>query len=578
MRLSPFLLIIFFLASPFASYAQDLDREIPDSPVPDLEFSEPAEGAEIDPEVGYAGAFEGEDMLLDRLIGVRFITSPEQVEVPRSGARIEIPGELSMLDIPEFRDSLRAFLDQPVSRQSLQRLEEVTRLFLAGSQYPFSLVFTPPQDITDGQIALVVQKSVLSEVKIQNNEVFSDAIYRNWIHQEMSNPIQAVKLSQDIAWINRHPYRQVRPVFRPGSEPATTRLILQANEARNWNGFLGYNNAGTATTELDRISGGINWGNVLGEDIAGVSFSIDPQAENFRAISVNYTRYLPVRHILTLSVVYSETDGIVNPPFSLEGLSYQVVGEYEIPMHPGLGGRLSQSAYLGLDFKASDNNFAFAENPITDNLTHVLQARIGWRGQWQMDEQSALSFDLHITQAPGGLTSKNEDEYFTVSRPDAESKYSTLGVDLSYARTLSPELHYNARFWGQLSSDRLIGSEQFGAGGATGPRGYEEGEAYTDNGVGLTQEFSFRRLSWGGDRGPQGSAQGYVFFDAAHGWNVDPNAGEMDPDLASVGVGFRFTFWDNLSGNAAYGWQLEETGLGEPGDEERFHLSLQARF
>ena len=578
MRLTPFSFFIFTLASPLCLFAQDLNREIPESPVPEMDFPEPAAGAEMDSEVGYAGAFEGEDILLERLKGIRLVPSPDQVEISFSSDRIEVATDLSMLNIPDFRDSLRAFLDQPVSRQSLQRLEEVIRLFLAGSQYPFSLVYTPPQDITDGRVALVVEKSVLSEVEIQNNEVYPEATFRKWIRQEMGNPIQAEELSQDIAWINRHPYRQVRPVFRPGSEPATTRLILQANEARSWNGFLGYNNSGTATTELDRITGGVNWGNVLGEDIAGVSFSIDPKAENFRALSVNYTRYLPVRHILTLSAVYSETDGIVDPPFSLDGLSYQVVGEYEIPMQPGMGGRLTQSAYLGVDFKASDNNFAFAQNPITDNLTHVLQARIGWRGQWRVDERSALSFDFHLTSAPGGLTSKNEDEFFTVSRLDAESKYSIMGVDLNYGRRLSANLQYSARFWGQLSSDRLIGSEQFGAGGVSGPRGYEEGEAYTDNGVGLTQELSFRRVSFGGDDGSSGSAQGYVFFDAAHGWNVDPSAGEIDPDLASVGVGLRFSLPGNLSGNAAYGWQLEESGLGEPGDDQRFHLSFRARF
>src|SRR5690606_16898789 len=115
-------------------------------------------------------------------------------------------------------------------------------------------------------------------------------------------------------------------------------------------------------------------------------------------------------HMLGLSGAYSRINGIVAAPFALKGTSWQVSANYDVPFARARVG-FTHSLQFGVDFKSSDNNFTFATIPITDNLTHVVQARATWSGRLATAKGVSTS-GATLTAAPGGLTNRNQDEYF----------------------------------------------------------------------------------------------------------------------------------------------------------------------
>ncbi len=289
---------------------------------------------------------------------------------------------------------------------------------------------------------------------------------------------------------------------------------------------------------------------------------------------------LPWRHSLMISGAYSETDGIVAQPFSLEGQSYQIGLNYTIPFAEA--GELTHNLSFSLDFKSSDNNFDFSDIPISDNLTEVVQVRATYSGT-RPDPSGTTSFSIALTAAPGNVTSRNKDEFFSQSRSSASADYLYGNMTMRRQTNLPGLLTgwtWNVRARAQFSSDNLIGSEQFGAGGVGSVRGYEEGEVYGDEGVLISHELVAPSFPLANKlrASLNDSLSLYVFQDYARTRSVKKLPGESKPQLHSLGLGFRYQLAQMVSAQAAWGVQLKDSGSSDSGDNHRLHLNLRFSF
>lgn len=567
------------LAFPVAVLAQDLDRLTPE-PVPaQVEPPPPTSGAELlAATVAPRGA-----ILVELLDGIVIGPSPEAVAAAAPAPGVQVV-DASWLDTPDLREGLDLFLGRPVDEGTVQSLPTAVRLYVAALGFPYSLVYLPEQDITEGVIRVVVVRSRLeSEIAIDGATYFAEEQYRAALSLRPGAALSEQQLQADIDWINRNPFRAAALEARAGSEPGTTQLVLRVRETRPVRVFASANNSGTASTKEERLSVGVNWGNAfgLGHQLSA-QWNSSWDFDTSRSVSGSYVADLPWRHTLSASGAFSQTKGLVAPPFVLRGESWQVGLNYDVPLEaPAAAPGFSQTLTFGVDFKASDNNFTFAAIPITDNLTHVAQGRVTYGGGWARPT-SNTSFGLTLTGAPGGLTDRNEDRFFTLSRGGAKASYLYGRANATHSIRLDnvkPGVSWALRFQGQYASNTLLGSEQMGGGGAYSVRGYEEDEAFGDNGVLLGQEL--RLPPWtkalGGARGPL-SVQGFVFQDYARLWSVNPLPDESAVNLHSVGAGFDAGLGRRVSLRAAYGWQLRDSGSNDAGNSGRLHLSANVSF
>jgi hemolysin activation/secretion protein len=121
---------------------------------------------------------------------------------------------------------------------------------------------------------------------------------------------------------------------------------------------------------------------------------------------------------------------------------------------------------------------------------------------------------------------------------------------------------------GQYTPDRLIPGEQFGYGGATVLRGYEEREESWDAGFSGSFEvyspdiapmLSIPKIP-GIPNSPNSQLRLLGFFDGGTGYNLRPQPGELTGNsLTSIGAGFRFGVGETFSFNLDWGYALADS-------------------
>lgn len=566
-------------------HAQNLDQVLP-APVPKL--VEPAEAAapeSPDPQEILIWAAPGEEVILPKLKGIRVVASPEAVD---PAAVSETEPLVSEVGDPELRETillmLSVYLDEPASVESIERMVRATRLLLAQSGFPFSIVYVPPQDITGGFLHLVVIESRLGQITVQGSTHFSDRSYTSRIPLQPGQILDTGALTTGLDRINSNPFRDATARFAKGAEPGTADLILTTRDRVPVRLFAGYNNTGSRTTSEDRVLAGFDWGNVFGTaHLASVQWTSDPAAEYSRAVSANLVSDLPGANTLTTFGAYSEIEGKTAPEFDQRGESWQAGLNLDLP-RPATTPGISRRWILGFDIKSSDNNLDFIQPPfivpVTDNVTHIVQARAAYRVS-RTDPRGSTAYGAKLTLSPGGLTSRNDDQAFQSTRAGAEAAYIYATLDAFRLTRLPRGWTWTVRAEGQLASTNLLGSEALSGGGLHSVRGYEEGESIGDNGVVLRQELRAPPLR------PASTALGaqtpdsltlYAFQDAAYLRNTDPLEGENPSELASIGLGLEYQYGSNLTLLLAYGHQLTDSGSSSTGDSGRLHASFTLSF
>lgn len=562
---------------------QELKKALPQAP-PKLVPSQPGELTATNalPVLTHAGAQPGEKVILAKLTGVKFVSTAAQV-VSNGVATVGVDMALvPLLQTPEFAQLMKLFLDQPASMASLERITLTARTYLKLMAYPFMSIYLPLQDITGGSVQVVVSAAALDDIlRIEGAKYFSEAQYRAAITQRPGEPINAHTLKEDIDWLNRNSFRNVTVVAEPGAKLGTTALKLRTTERLPLRAYTGYNNTGSQVSDEDRLIAGLNWGNAFGLGHQfGYQFSTSPDFKTTLAHSANYAFDLPWRHTVRVTGAYSELQGRVVAPLTLQGRSWQVGLRYDIPL-PKLSPNHTHTLTLGADFKASNNNLEFATIPITDNLTHIAQLNLGYEASLT-DKWGRTDFGATLNVSPGGIGHRNREQFFTISRAGAESHYAYANFTLARTTRLPGALTWSPRAQFQTASGNLLGSEQMAGGGSGSVRGYEEGEAFGDNGVLLSHELAlpaFSLASWFDFKQLGDSLQFFVFQDFALLWSADQLAGERRyTDLHSLGLGCRYQVRNNLSVNFTHGWQLRESHVSRSGEGARSHLSVQASF
>ena len=141
----------------------------------------------------------------------------------------------------------------------------------------------------------------------------------------------------------------------------------------------------------------------------------------------------------------------------------------------------------------SFGNRTLSKTDATPNPANTFQSlyyvplSFGWSGA-RPDQHGAFSFNFNQSVFLGALASPPQDFQSAVTQSGTNGlvrgvggNYTTINAGLTRQQNFgawSATLNAN----GQWASAPLISNEQFGLGGTAGVRGYQEGEAYGDNG------------------------------------------------------------------------------------------------
>ena len=504
----------------------------------------------IDPDL--LAAKPGEQVILPKLVGVRLVADPAQLKDPGFPVRGVDVSHIPWFDPRTFAALPSKFLNKPASRESLHRIVNALRLYASLMGHSFVSVYLPPQDITGGFLQIVVSEAKAdTKIGINGAHYFSEQSYRAVLRQKPGEPIDKKRLEEDVAWLNRNPYRQVHITAASGAAAGTTALDLDVQERVPWGLTASYDNTGTKNTDENRVSAGVTWADAFGRgDEATYRFIADPRIEHSKTHAVTYTSFLPWRHIATFSGSYTSLDTIMAPPFTQTGTSWQAGLHYEIPL-PALRPGLAQNLSFGADLKYSDNNLEFASIPITNNPTEFAEGSATYGLSFAaLGGQNSISVTGFV--APGGLNHYDTDTAFKGSRFGAKADFAYGTLTVAHQHPLPHGFVWNLSATAQDATGALLGSEQLNGGGSAGVRGYAESTAFGDAGVVISNELHVPPFSVVRGRD---SVDLFGFVDVA---SLNLKVDNESTDLRSIGIGVNYQLGQHVSLRAAYGWQLKK--------------------
>jgi len=509
-----------------------------------------------------------ERVLVEALRGLVFVAESAGVRPEGRNEEGVLTRDVPLLDTAEFRELVAPRLGQPLTLGTLKKITQETVAYLRGRDRPVVDVVVPEQNIATGTVQILVREGRLGAVKAERNQWFSSERIVSAVRAKQGDSLSGRALLEDLTWLNQNPFRRVDLVFAAGERPGETDVILKVEDRRPVRLYAGFDDSGTTLTKRERVFAGINWGNAFDrEHQLNYQFTASPDLEKMMAHSISYVVPLPgQRHTLTVFGSYAESQPDL-PFFTLEGQSWQVGLRYRVPLRAWRG--VEQSLTGGVDFKRSNNDLAFGGTSVFAQATDVAQLVLEYAAS-RPDRRGATSGALTFVWSPGGMGGRNSDSDFRASRSLAEARYGYARLVLERATRLPGGWSWIVRGQGQVASTNLMGSEQFGLGGASLLRGYEEREANGDGGVALVNEVRTAPASLGGGR-----LVPLAFFDAGRTEVHTPLVGEARArNLASAGIGVRYTLGATVVARADFGWQLRESGVSPTRDDRRGHVSV----
>lgn len=484
---------------------------------------------------------------------------------------IDIPGKES-----DLIADLEPYLGGEIALEEIEKIRRVILNYWQSHKRPFVRIFIPEQDITEGVLQFVVMQAVLGEVRVRGGKWFSDQLYFDGMHLHSGDFIDEQVLVDDLDWLNRNPFRRTDVVYGPGMLPGTTDIELVTQDRIPLRIYAGVENTGMEQTGRTRWLAGMNWGNVFGLDHTfSYQYTTSSDFYKFQAHTVQYTAPLKCHHALDIFGGYSLVHAHLPDPdhHGSHGWSLQASARYHIPLRPG-NSKLHE-LYAGCDFKRTNNTLEFVEEvPLFGKNTNLTQLILGYMGGVE-GKKWAFAWDGYLAWSPGSFLPDQTDADYRTLRPFAQVDY-LYGVGyFETTRNLPKQWSTILRLSGQLASANLLPSEQYGVGGYTTVRGYEERTLNGDEAFVASWELRAPVLHIVRKQRDRLQFLGFIDYGIVHNHHrLEDEPYSMF--IAGAGPGLRYTFPPYLSARLDWGIKLKRLSFEE--SRTFLHFGILAAF
>ncbi len=459
---------------------------------------------------------------------------------------LKVPGSQAKLE-----SSLMEFTKKnTLNVDTIKLIQSRIKGFYEKQEHPFVLIQVPKQDVTGGVLQFRIIESRIGQVTIEGNEWHSTRVLKQFLGVEPGEELDQSKLMQNLNFINQDPFLQADLVYAQGAQDYTTDITLAVKERDQIQLYAGLDNYGVETVGRNRWFMGFNWGNAfgLGHTLA-YQYTASWHRKQFQGVTAQYIAPLTWHHILNVYGGFS----VVNPHFSFpaainHGWSAQASVRYQIPLH--LSSSLSHNIIVGGDFKRTNNTFEFSDNsPRAGQNVNLTQAVVEYKGSYGQNSYQ-LDFDGSLFWSPGEwVADQTNHDYESLRRGGSHSWVYFRGA-LSYLQRLPANWAFYLLSRGQVSSQNLLPSEQYGIGGYDTVRGYEQRTLNKDTAFLTTIEIRSPQISFANHwcKDCVDGLQFLAFLD--YGWGTDHKAeirGHKTDYLLGVGPGIRYAYSTNLT-------------------------------
>lgn len=527
----------------------------------------------------YGPALGGEEEITANLSGVAILGKPSEVSLRGmpdvTGLRNSVPG----LPTEQAQSIVGPYLGKKVTMADVDAMCRQIMAYFERIQQPVVTAVVPEQEIRGGVVQILVVKGQMGKVRVEGNRYFQTENLQDDIQLKPGDDLDLRTLTDNVAWMNSNPFRQVDPSLAPGDQPGQTDVVLEVKDRFPIRPFVSYDNFGIQSLGYNRFSTGAS----LCDIWTGFDQQLNYQflsSGDFNALISNsgaYVAALPWQHNFSIFGTYSKANPNAVSSFDQNGYFWQASMRYNIPL-PTLtlleGLDFRHQTYVGYDFKASDTNIFFqgAELPTTPNglvgLYNISQFTLGYSFNW-VDPFGSTSFETVLFGSPGGMTSNNTTTAFQNIDGGADAQYIYGKFSLSRIFRLPGDAAIVLSGQIQQADSNLMPSESFGIGGYDTVRGYDQRSANGDNAyLGnveiRTPPISFWQISGAGEAVDQLVL--LAFFDYGQVLQYSPDTITSENwHLMSVGPGLRYNIGPYFNVRFDWGFQLQQAPPGTTG-------------
>ena len=480
----------------------------------------------------------------------------------------------------QLADSLQSeFMGQPLSMALLNRMVKKINKAYQTTDFPLVDAYLPQQDITSGQVQVMVREAVLGAVRVEGAKHSNAGYMMRQVRLQPGARIDTSIIGKDVAWLNENPIRNVKVVYERGSKEGSSDVILKTKEVKPFQVYAGYANSGLAATGLNEVSGGFNWYQVLGtEQSLAYQFSGNQELDALKVHALVWGIPFPWRHRLQLIGVTADNavqTGLPGAALGINGQSRQFTAAYTIPIASAWS-KVRHKATIAADYKSTTSDILFGGQSLATNDAEVMQFRAGYDVVIN-DKLGFTRLAATGVYSPGNLLGRNTYAAFDQLRSASQADYWYAMVELDRLLRLPKGFSVALHVAGQYSKYRLLPTEQTLAGGYRTVRGYLESSARGDSGIKASMEFNLPAMhltKWGGE---DDSLNTFAFYDCAYLTSVGSLASEPDQNLHSVGLGLRYSVSNHFDLRLAYGWALQHSGIAYV-PTGRLHFGMNMRY
>ncbi len=517
-------------------------------------------------------------VLVEQLKQIVLIAHNESISSSYKG-NIVFSKELYVPQKLNLESELQEYIGQPVTVRRLSMLTHDIEEYYQEKGYPLVVVsLKPNQNISGGKVVIVVLIARMGDVKAEGAKYFSNKKIAKQIRTKKGAFIQADPMISDLSWINSHSFYSTNLIYEKGKNLGETDILLKTQDRFPLRPYVGYENTGNQTVGVNRFFIGFNWGQafMLDNQELNYQFTMAQNPKEWYSHSASYQIFLPWRHRLQAFGFYSHTDSKDDPQLHLAGKSWQLCGRYLMPF---IKWKIHHQFTLGYDFKRTNNFLSFLANSVFNNYIEVSQFLITYDGQVR-DSAGVTTFGLRAVGSPGNMTPHNTNHAFRKDRAKAKADYVYSQFFLERLARLFYGFSWYFKASMQLSTARLLPSEEMSIAGYQYVRGYYENEIIGDEGVLIKNEirlpaFTIKKAK----KKSLGEIQFLAFVDYGKVWTADPNIENRNASaLASAGPGFRYNLNTYITARLDWGFRFSQPHTNSKKHKSQFHASIIASY
>ncbi len=507
---------------------------------------------------------------------------PENVRVRISG--FSYTGN-TVFTAKELDAVMAPVIGKEISLAELERsVERITQAYRAKGYFLASAII-PPQALKPDQpvlIRILEGKLEKIDIKTQPPDTRTPKSLLERYSQRIATgkPVTGDELTETALLVNELPGIRARFLMEPGTQPGTTRAVLDVTEGKPYSVSLYSDNYGNYSTGYYRVGAGVDLYSPfhLGDQLslqgqsstsgdsqsAGISWSVPLSSSGTRlALDYSWVDYQLGRsfasldakgdaHQVSLTVtqpLIRQSNLYLNGFISGEGklLDDRITSSDQINKRHSAGGQ------AGITLYSTDT--LLGGGSTSCGITYT-------GGSLSFDNDSARSND----QSSSGL--------------HTEGVFNKISGSVSRSQNLYDSLSLYAAASGQWSDTNLDSSEQISLGGPNAVRAYPVGEAGVDLGVISTLELRYLLPNLGS---LPGRIQLAALFDHGYGEvNQSPLASSSHNYRHLYGTGFGVNWqWDELvSLKSSVAWRMGElpTSDNAAGTKPTVYLQAVVRY